>query len=270
MIMEAMRLSLLEHEEQQRREAQNRQREGASSDSANGQPTPASSSALRIPGSLGPSSTVSSLASTPLLVAAPLQDEHLMPPAALSNSNSGSTSHWSIPRNRTPSPSPPVTHSASVANSQSDNTTSWFRRTSNPPPFTTLNAALGAASTARAIIGDGADHVQEGAGDLPQNTTAAANATPNDLVHTEPTSPPLTVAIPSAPPLVPTPNGAPSATLHRAQSLADSVISSDSPYPGPPSSYDVLLSSPESEFSHEPLLGNAHASWDQSRNNSAR
>lgn len=99
--MEAMRLSLLEHEEQQRKEAEEKKK-----------------------AEVGPST------SGPL--AAPVS----------SSSRNSLQAQLAPSRSRTPSP----------AQSTSDNSSDWLRRASNPPPFSTLSAALAAATTASAVI----------------------------------------------------------------------------------------------------------------------
>ncbi|KAJ7219108.1 hypothetical protein GGX14DRAFT_434654 [Mycena pura] len=235
MIMEAMRLSLIDHEEQQRKEAEEKKKAAATVPVEAHSSNPASSS--------------------------------LSPPSAPSGSSSRSLSANGNPsRSRSPSPNPLQT--------LKDTTSGWRRRRSSPPPFTTLSAALSTVSTASAIFnGAGiesgstpASATQPSTPTQPSNgeagntisaiTTAESNEpTPSTII--EPTT--------SASPPISTPNESTTNTNtsdavspRPVPTHQDSMLSTSSSA-GSVDIYDDLPSSPDSEsfVAREPLLGSA-------------
>ncbi|KAJ7752029.1 hypothetical protein B0H16DRAFT_1317879 [Mycena metata] len=132
MIMEAMRLSLIDHEEQQRKEAEEKKKKkkgetstAAVEESASGGPGP------------GPSTLEARAANPPLNLASPTTSETPRSPSALSVNPTGS-------RSRSPSPNP--------LQALKDTASGWRKRPSSPPPFSTLSAALSTVSAASAVI----------------------------------------------------------------------------------------------------------------------
>lgn len=158
MVMEAMRLSLVEHEEQQRREAANRDQ----SSSSNPDATPVSGNTA-LPTSLPPPFPQStsipepeSGSHTPIPSTTSLVPTHsFIEPSNSSLSMEGaSMSHRPLTpvnysRKRTPSPTNIPSIDSLQPPSQSS---SWQRQSSNPRPFSTIAAAMSAASTATAIL----------------------------------------------------------------------------------------------------------------------
>ena len=144
--MEAMRLSLLEHEEHMRREAQNRNNNASDASNTRVEVT---STSLTVPG------TSTSSYSDPISPSssAPVSST-VSPSSSLSSGETPnrpeSNSVTSAPTNSPPpGPGDPI----AALQGMSDTTTSWRRRTSSPPPFTTLSAVMGAAATASAVLG---------------------------------------------------------------------------------------------------------------------
>lgn len=230
MVMEAMRLSLLEHEEQQRKEAEEKKKAVDASDPEAAVTTAESSgtgpSSLEVPPSDQTSSslTLSSTSSTSL------------PSPSPAGTESSTSERRSFIPSRSRTPSPPTD-------------SSWRKRTSNSPPFSTLNAALSATSTASAV--PNASH------DPPSmNATIIEPQTPSNPSHDIPA---ITIDIPMESPPEPTSFRAPSDGQHskrpspiHVDSLPSSVYSADS-QTAPGISYDNLPSSPES-ITQEPLL----------------
>ena len=260
MVMEAMRLSLLEHEEQQRKEAEEKKKQAAAS--AETEPTPSTQPAS----GPGPSTLEAhpiNQASTPINLSwSPASS----PPISSSLSHASRTpqqespsakrNSWRLSRSRTPSPSPP-TNPASAFQSLND-TATWRRRTSNPPPFSTLSAALSASSTVSAVLGS--------AGPAPN---AAPNLNGDASVHAENG----TAASASIPAITTAGNTVPRRSddtsamegpFQQPGSLEQPVRASrDSPASSMFStdtsaqagfSYDYLPSSPDSILARDPLL----------------
>ncbi|KAJ7582820.1 hypothetical protein C8J56DRAFT_791635 [Mycena floridula] len=124
MMMEAMRLSLLDHEEQQKKQAEEKKKNAANQTGSVAGPSSAAAT----------SSAVSS--SSPAT-----------PSSAPTHQSKDSLSAKSNFFTRSRSPSPGASETGH--GSQSD---TWLRRSSNPPPFSTLSAALSATSTATALL----------------------------------------------------------------------------------------------------------------------
>ena len=157
MLMEAMRLSLQEHEEQQRRERDAANREGqnlnTTEESTPGDDAlPASPPAT--PGLEGDSGSQTPAADHQQTLAG-YENRPLTPIASL--------------RRRTPSPAPTgsSTHLPPSSSSQG-----WRRRSSSPRNFSTIAAAMNATNTATAILN---------ASDVPSGSSSAAgpSGTPN-------------------------------------------------------------------------------------------
>lgn len=213
-----MRLSLLDHEEHQRKEAEEKKKKAAAETSSDAGPSTAE-----------PSASIPSPALEARSSSSPNHSRHP------SNGNRDLLS--SVTASRSRSPSPPG-NSASIQGSST-----WLRRASNPPPFSTLSAALSAATTASAVIaGPAASH----------DNSAPANIKPSSspTYETQPSAETLNITggERSTPSLRPTP-------MHQ-DSQASSVSSIDS-QAGPATSYDELASSPDSDSSvaREPLIG---------------
>ncbi|KAF9466318.1 hypothetical protein BDZ94DRAFT_1251654 [Collybia nuda] len=152
MLMEAMRLSMIDHEEHQRKEAEAKKQEAAA------QLESISAEDAESPSGAGPStqetpsrnftdaSLTSSLPPPSSPVPVPSQD----PSHTKRNSLLASLS-----RSRTP----PLANTLSTSASGSDGTSSsWNRRSPSPAPYSTLNAALSTAATASAVLGSNPGH----------------------------------------------------------------------------------------------------------------
>ncbi|KAL0579972.1 SNF1-interacting protein [Marasmius crinis-equi] len=173
MVMEAMRLSLLEHEEQQRKEAEDKKKkkgkagksESGGSDSGPSNAAGASSSAAAVSTSTNtnssdtPSSTPSSTSS-----AGPSQNSLQV------GQPSGS---------RSPSPAAGAQESASNGLNQSNNT-------SSTPPFSTLAAAMSTTSTASAFLANNRNESPSGAG---PSTAVVHDGNADSLEDTSPPRP---------------------------------------------------------------------------------
>ncbi|KAF5358473.1 hypothetical protein D9756_001900 [Leucocoprinus leucothites] len=171
MLMEAMRLSLIEHEEHQRKEADERRKreaaaaaaaaaEGGASNEGGpaGGPTPqpaaVASSTLATPPSNSSTIPASSQVSLAPVSASPASA--VSGQSQSNESDTGQQQQSKPPFNSQSRPSPPSnSHSESLNGSESVSTSLNQRVTSNrpPPPFSALNAALASASTAAAILG---------------------------------------------------------------------------------------------------------------------
>ncbi|KAJ7905321.1 zf-C3HC4 type zinc finger protein [Mycena olivaceomarginata] len=260
MLMEAMRLSLLDHEEHQRKEAEEKKKKAgeasnaaaAAEESASAGPAPGPSTLEARPSS--PPATGLNLPSPSPSGSTPTHS-----PSALSVSRNGS-------RSRSPSPNP--------LQALKDTASGWRTRTSSPPPFSTLGAALsGTVSTASAVIngagGEPTTPTAQPAADPPSSQpsgmdgdnaiptiTVAGSSTPKESASPEPSG----ATDPSAP--TTSGNGGesterenpvrPAAPNH--QESFTSVVSASSSVGGI-DTYDNLPSSPESlARGHEPLL----------------
>jgi hypothetical protein len=276
--MEAMRLSLVEHEEQQRREAANKEQSSSSEpDTARApgdtaMPTALSSSAAQSTaiseprsGSHTPTPTPSALSPSP----APSfeQSSTVAQGRPSSSTESTFTGHRPVTpttgsRKRTPSPPNPHSSGNLQIPSQSSG---WGRRSPSPHSFSTIAAAISATSTATAFLqGDEASTRGDNAAGMsgsPSTPAATSNPPPaNSPPSAVSSNPPATAGIPPTPfydsghaavkPVRP-----PVST--QTESYSSSIFSTESTSQHPESPYDVLGSSPDSEFSREPLLGNS-------------
>lgn len=266
--MEAMRLSLQEHEEHQRREAANREQSSSNAEDAPpnegalpialppGQQTPPesrtpnpneSTAFSSPPGAPGSAPSTTTYSNSTLHVGTHLRNRSLTPVA--------------LTRKRTPSPT--STGPSEILQPASESSR-WRRRSSSPRPFSTIAAAMSATTTATAILGrgDGSSELSNG---FPGNSTPTAasfraeSSPTNGTVSTADNLPSAAVAIPSpnstdtesiaAKPIRPT-------MLIPTDSYASSVFSTESAGQTA-STYDVLGSSPDSDFSREPLLASS-------------
>ncbi|KAK7015009.1 hypothetical protein R3P38DRAFT_2998936 [Favolaschia claudopus] len=251
MVMEAMRLSLIEHEEQQRKEAEEKKKKAAQ---------PSNTEASLAGADAGPSTSEARSSTASTTINAPT------PTPAPSGSTSPSLSvNRTESRSRSPSPNP--------LQALKDTASGWRRRTSSPPPFATLGAALsGTVATASAVInGSGAASGSPPALEIPPNTppshsgsnednaiptiTVADSAIHKDEPETE-DSPNNASSLSSSPAEgnVESETSVRPASNHR-ESFA-SMLSTNSSVGGI-DSYDNLPSSPESYTggqAHEPLL----------------
>uniref|UniRef100_A0A8H7Y2W3 RING-type domain-containing protein n=1 Tax=Psilocybe cubensis TaxID=181762 RepID=A0A8H7Y2W3_PSICU len=194
MLMEAMRLSLLDHEEHQRKEAEEKKKKaaeeaagdngggnasnelenaaGSQATSGPGPSTLEATSTLRPSNSPNVSSPVSSLS----------RSGSPSPPkqATLSSQESQQPGRrsWSISRSRTPPPNPVPNLPLSE-----DNQAAWRDRSSGAPPFSTLNAALTSTSTAAAFLGP-SDEQRKSRSITPEPTHAP---TPSSSIPSHPT-----------------------------------------------------------------------------------
>ena len=161
--MEAMRLSLLDHEEHQRKEAEEKKKKQGTA-SSSGETGTSSTDAMgpsETQSSPGPgpstSETRSSLqaSSSSILSSSPSSNRSVSPApkhAKIGSQDSlapGGKS-WSISRSRTP---PPPANPVPNLPVSEENQVAWRSRTTGPPAFSTLSAALTSTSTAAAFLG---------------------------------------------------------------------------------------------------------------------
>lgn len=301
MLMEAMRLSLLDHEEHQRKEAEEKKKKataGATGDNGPGRPSNEAESTTSPPGpgpsTLEASSTLHASSSTNISspVSSISRSGSPSPPkqATLSSQESlepGRRS-WSISRSRTPPPNPVPNVPLSE-----DNQAAWRSRT-GAPPFSTLSAALTSTSTAAAFLGSSSSGEQRTSRSVTPEPTPAPSSTllslspPSQGSLTtaandgEPSLPPITVEIPEPAAPVVDLSHVPVEDIYSthissipiAEQLPP-VVNVEAPQSSSPissittveseagagtgvSSYGFLPSSPESDMSHEPLLGSSH------------
>ncbi|KAF5386799.1 hypothetical protein D9615_001856 [Tricholomella constricta] len=239
MLMEAMRLSMIDHEEHQRKEAEEKRKQEEAAAAAVGQSeADAASTSTPTPGPSTlepPTGHLISLSSSPSpstpVSSSPVPISQIKPRDSLSVKRNSLLS--SISRSRTP-PSP---SSGSLRNSESSSS-SWHRSPS-PAPYSTLSAAMSAASTASAILG-----------------SSPSTGTCGTFANGEATS------VPSISPATSVPSSIPSSSsnaINEAEPLQPSgppshdQISAAAPLS--PSPYDILPSSAESLVAYEPLLG---------------
>ncbi|KAJ6547384.1 hypothetical protein B0H19DRAFT_1211963 [Mycena capillaripes] len=133
MIMEAMRLSLIDHEEQQRKEAEEKKKKAEA-----GNATAAAEESASVGPGPGPSTLEARSSASALNLPSP------SPSGSTPHSPSSLSVNRNPSRSRSPSPNP--------LQALKDTASGWRRRTSSPPPFTTLSAALSTVSTASAVL----------------------------------------------------------------------------------------------------------------------
>lgn len=253
MLMEAMRLSLQEHEEQQRREREAANREGQNSNTTE-ESTPAASGDGALPAS--PSTPAGLEGHSGSHTPATEPQQTLAPPRPDSPSNSRNRSLTPIAalRQRTPSPTP----AGSSANLQPSSSKGWRRRSSSPRNFSTIAAAMNATNTATAILNtsDVPSDSSSPAGPSGNTSTPNPPSTPTPATFSESVSPPSETVSPIDVPKDASGSDAkparPAIAVHTS-SFASSLFSAESAG----QSYDVLESSPDSTVSREPLLASS-------------
>ena len=239
MVMEAMRLSLIEHEAQQRRqkeEEEKKQREEA----AAGPPSDTSVPAASAEGSIDAVAPLADLAVSSETT--PRSPSPALPPQP-------SEETVSPPRSRTSTSSQSSPSLLSPARASTDGGRRSGRSTPTSPYGTIGTALLGAASTASAV------------------TTPSPDREPSDpiteMVSLEPQSEPAAAA-PAEEPRAPTPvvaDATPTIAEPATEPTGDRPSLAGTEHPpsfassvAVPSTYDVLPSSPESTGSDKPLL----------------
>ncbi|KAG5647126.1 hypothetical protein DXG03_001081 [Asterophora parasitica] len=250
MLMEAMRLSMIDHEEHQRKEAEEKRKQeeaavaaAAQSEANNAASTSTSAagpSSLELPTGHLISVTPSPSPSTPIS-SSPVSISQVKPRDSLAAKRNSLLS--SLSRSRTRTPPPPNASSGSPRNSVASSS-SWHW-SSSPAPYSTLTAAMSAASVANAVLGGSSSST--GAGD---------SATNGEVTSGLP-------SIPAAAASEPSPSSTPSSTPEAADQAESSQqpgsphdqTSAAAPYATSP--YDNLPSSPESLVAYEPLLGSS-------------
>lgn len=170
MLMEAMRLSLLDHEEHQRKEAEEKKKQQSTAASG-GETGTSSTEAVGLsetqsrPGP-GPSTldTRSSLqaSSSSIISSSPSSNRSVSPApkhakVGSQDSLAPGRKSWSISRSRTP---PPPANPVSNLPVSEENQAAWRNRTTGPPAFSTLSAALTSTSTAAAFLGAASSNEQ--------------------------------------------------------------------------------------------------------------
>lgn len=273
MIAEAMRLSLVEEDDRQRKEREKEAKDakdgkkpddpdadaarpstgaGPSTSARGASPAPPPGAASEPPAAItrDPSSGRASASPepAPLLLPAITGSSLLPPPTADERGRAGHRPSSSISALQTPPASPGGAGDTARARSQ--------------PPYNALGAALrSAAPTAPGAGAEPADApagAAQGKGKAPERSPDLASTTSGASTPHARQSPPLPAAPPAAEPTpIPLPSPRPLA-LHTA-SFASSVFSNDSA--DDRAAYDVLSSSPDSDgesalgVAREPLLG---------------
>jgi hypothetical protein len=239
--MEAMRLSLVDHEEHQQREADRRRNENTRIDI----PSDPSSS---VSASCGPELT-SSTPSPPT--------SHI--PSRASDSNVDSVVPSSLPAEI------PVTTQINIGSARAPS----FNNVDNssPPRFSPLRAAMSATSTASPVLGD-RKGVATPPSEAPTVVTAGTTGNTNTRSTTSRSRPTPAEVISTPLQSINDLDEIPFASQGASTADAESFMSQESAQRERASSYDVLQSSPESEFSREPLLGEMTSTETESRENS--
>ncbi|KDQ59420.1 hypothetical protein JAAARDRAFT_32975 [Jaapia argillacea MUCL 33604] len=259
MVMEAMRLSLIEHEEQQRKEREQKEKDakkqgqssseapvGESSSQTTILPAPSPSAGLLSGGQSGTDSLSSSRRPTPVPPVSTTSTTTLAPSTRPVVNGTLARALEGLEGYPGRSATPPSTGSVpQPSQGLSDSSSSWRSRRTSPPPFSTLSAAINAAtSTASAVVGSRSVSTQIPSPERSvigaKTSTSAAGTTEEGGSSGYPG--PSTL---SAPRMLP-----------HANSFASSMASEASTTPG---SYEVLPSSDEETevMAHEPLLGSA-------------
>jgi len=236
-----MRLSMIDHEEHQRKEAENKKKEAAAQARSEGE----ASSEGRSPGTAA-SSGLTSLSSSPSVATS-----FSSSPLATRNSPGSQRSSVLPPISPSRTPPPP---SRTSAHPMSD-FTSRRHRTPSPTPYSTLNAATSPANTASAFLsGNPRNYASVNAnGDMVNGEAIAGSSIPRITIGAS-NSTPLHISSDirrQSQPFLQRPNISNHESTSGA-SIDTSIL--------PPLSYDLLPSSPESSFVHEPLLGSGATS----------
>ncbi|KAJ4488165.1 hypothetical protein J3R30DRAFT_3695810 [Lentinula aciculospora] len=243
MMMEAMRLSLIEHEAQQRKEAEEKKKaeDQAKKGTAENEPFEAVAGGS---GSNGASSSAPNLNSIEISSTPPSSSS---PTPVHQKNDSLRVKRGSLfSRSRSPSPAP----------SQS------------APPFSTLGAALSTTSTASAILRSSSstsassNHSPERSSQVPSLTKDATPLSTVESVLTRflPSIPSNSTSTPAPPSIIIAPLPPSAAISHSPESIAppelhsaSQVTSSTTPFGDSDASYENLPSSPE-ETPYEPLI----------------
>lgn len=248
--MEAMRLSLIDHEEHQKKEAEEKKKQVEAAPASGA--TPASDTPSEIQAAPGPGpSTIEARLATHSSISSNLSSS----PASVAQTSSGSSANsqhgsqdglapsrksWSISRSRTPPPP-----------SNDDQSTSSRRKsTTGAPPFSALSAALVSSSTSTASAFLGGPIGTDGTAPF----TSSANGVPSS--HADrglPSIPTITVDDNHTPHPLQTPPDETSIRPPAVTSTSSSMFFSDAANHGS-MSYGELPSSPESDILHEPLI----------------
>ncbi|RDX48328.1 hypothetical protein OH76DRAFT_1404904 [Lentinus brumalis] len=240
MVMEAMRLSLIEHEAQQRRQKEEEEKKQREEAAANGAAAPVPSAAEE------PTALSTALAALSVSEAA---SQSASP--ALSAQSAEDT--VSPPRSRTSTSSQARASSPSLLSPARASTDGGRRSGRSTPtsPFGTVGAALlGAASTANAVATpsperEPSDPIAETALPEPQSELSPAPIVGEPRVPAPP-------VIADETPAIAEPSATQSTVDRPSLASMENVTSSTSSVTA--SSYDVLPSSPESSILDEPLL----------------
>jgi len=235
-----MRLSMIDHEEHQRKEAENKKKEAAAQARSEGE----ASSEGRSPGTAA-SSGLTSLSSSPSVATS-----FSSSPLATRNSPGSQRSSVLPPISPSRTPPPPSRTSAPMSDF-----TSRRHRTPSPTPYSTLNAATSPANTASAFLsGNPRNYASVNAnGDMVNGEAIAGSSIPRITIGAS-NSTPLHISSDirrQSQPFLQRPNISNHESTSGA-SIDTSIL--------PPLSYDLLPSSPESSFVHEPLLGSGATS----------
>lgn len=222
-----MRLSMIDHEEHQRKEADKKKKEAETEAQSEGE------ASLDAPSPPGPGPTTSQARSSGLTslssVATPLSCSPSFPRDSSSSQRTSFLS--SLSRSRTP-PSPGNRISVHL----NDDTTTWHRRTPSPTPYSTLSNVISSASTPskyHALV--------DVNGDVAKGEAIAGSSIPSILIGTS-----------NSTPLQRSNDTSDQSQGSPKQDHVTRVLTDASSFQS--SSYDHLPSSPESSFAREPLL----------------
>jgi len=292
MLMEAMRLSLLDHEEHQRKEAEEKKKQEAAAAAGASAPSENISESQASGPEPSTSEPLASLQVSNDQLSSTSSLQRLPNPSPSKDNNGNSKESldkgrrsWSISRSRTPPPPNPVSN---IPQSE-ENQAAWRNRTTGPPAFSTLSAALTSTSTATAFLGTSRSATPEPTLNQGPSASSSAAVPLPDMVHPIPT---ITVqvnndtrsgrltpvagasrvsagdagvsALSSDPEVASNScqsagaSGSASIDIARAASPRSSITSLESDSESGVgiglAAYGHLASSPESTLSHEPLL----------------
>ncbi|KAF9566269.1 hypothetical protein CPC08DRAFT_758962 [Agrocybe pediades] len=285
MLMEAMRLSLLDHEEHQRKEAEEKKKREAEAAAAAGVSLPSEGGPDSQGTASGPSTSGNSDSLRVSTDHSSSTSSTQRSPSPSSSKQSNVNSHeslgtgrrsWSLSRSRTP----PATDSPATIPPSQEGQASWHNRSTSPPAFSTLRAALTTTSTAAAILSSSMPATSdpptaqeslpsssvtpplESATSIPSITVQDNDTRPGRLTPVAgapPSSTENASTLPSDPELSSQSGTSPNAVdLARTISPESSITSLESDSESGAgiglTSYGHLASSPESTLSHEPLL----------------
>ncbi|KAF8162922.1 hypothetical protein B0H34DRAFT_794682 [Crassisporium funariophilum] len=286
MLMEAMRLSLIDHETHQKNQADEKKKKDEADAAAGGTGQRSSGESTETQAAPGPGpSTLEGRLSTHTSFSSNLSSSASSIPRSASPSSppthtkvgsqeslAPTRKSWSLSRSRTPPPPNPVPN---VPLSE-ENSAAWRNRAAGPPAFSTLSAALTSTSTAAAFLGatPGGEDKRPSRSTTPDPTAHQHHATSSSSS----TIPTITVVGSSSPEgsssrhlLPPASSSGPSssssqpevsegkaperpATAPQALSNTSSLFASDELAGIEGLSYGHLPSSPDSAISQTPLI----------------